>query len=65
MQTLKINGTKLQMDVEDEMPLLWVLRDERGLTGTKFGCAGAALRTVCLDPLFSWEIYPVEPGFQY
>ena len=38
MQTLKINGTKLQMDVEDEMPLLWVLRDELGLTGTKFGC---------------------------
>ena len=38
MQTLIINGIKHQIDVEDEMPLLWVLRDELGLTGTKFGC---------------------------
>ena len=34
---LKINGTTHQLDVEDEMPLLWVLRDELGMTGTKFG----------------------------
>ena len=38
MQTLKINGEKYQIDVEAEMPLLWVLRDDLGLTGTKFGC---------------------------
>jgi len=38
MQTLIINGVKHQLDVEDEMPLLWVLRDELDLTGTKFGC---------------------------
>ena len=38
MQTLKINGKKYQIDVEAEMPLLWVLRDDLGLTGTKFGC---------------------------
>ncbi|MEC7759204.1 MAG: 2Fe-2S iron-sulfur cluster-binding protein, partial [SAR324 cluster bacterium] len=38
MQTLEINGKKYQIDVEAEMPLLWVLRDELGLTGTKFGC---------------------------
>ena len=38
MQTLIINGTRHDVDVEDEMPLLWVLRDERGKTGTKFGC---------------------------
>ena len=38
MQTLEINGEKYQIDVEDEMPLLWVLRDDLGLTGTKFGC---------------------------
>lgn len=38
MQTLIINGIRHQVDVEDEMPLLWVLRDELGLTGTKFGC---------------------------
>ena len=38
MFSLKINGTLHQVDVEDEMPLLWVLRDELGMTGTKFGC---------------------------
>ena len=38
MQTLIINGNRHQVDVEDEMPLLWVLRDELGFTGTKFGC---------------------------
>lgn len=40
MQTLIINGIKHQIDVEEEMPLLWVLRDELDLTGTKFGCGG-------------------------
>ena len=38
MYTLKINGELHQVDVEDDMPLLWVLRDELGMTGTKFGC---------------------------
>ena len=38
MQKLIINGTRHDVDVEDEMPLLWVLRDELGKTGTKFGC---------------------------
>ena len=38
MPLLNINGTTHQLDVEDEMPLLWVLRDELGMTGTKFGC---------------------------
>ncbi len=35
---LNINGQDHEVDVEAEMPLLWVLRDEIGLTGTKFGC---------------------------
>lgn len=35
---LHVNGVRHQLDVEAEMPLLWVLRDELGLTGTKFGC---------------------------
>lgn len=35
---IKVNGAWLELDVEPEMPLLWVLRDELGLTGTKFGC---------------------------
>jgi isoquinoline 1-oxidoreductase subunit alpha len=38
MITLTINGQKHTLDVEPEAPLLWVLRDELGLTGTKFGC---------------------------
>ena len=42
MATLKINGTEHTIDVEPEMPLLWVLRDELGLTGTKFGCGVAS-----------------------
>jgi isoquinoline 1-oxidoreductase alpha subunit len=39
---LTINGTTHQVDLPDDMPLLWVLRDEIGLTGTKFGCGVAA-----------------------
>ena len=35
---LKVNGTVHELDVEDDAPLLWVIRDELGLTGTKFGC---------------------------
>jgi isoquinoline 1-oxidoreductase subunit alpha len=35
---LNINGEVRQMDVPEDMPLLWVLRDVAGLTGTKFGC---------------------------
>ncbi len=36
--TLKVNGSTYSADVEPDMPLLWVLRDVLGLTGTKFGC---------------------------
>ena len=35
---LTVNGTEHEVDVEDDMPLLWVLRDELKLTGTKYGC---------------------------
>lgn len=35
---LKINGAEHQVDVDPQTPLLWVLRDYLGLTGTKFGC---------------------------
>ena len=35
---LIVNGTPHDIDVEPEMPLLWVLRDELGITGVKFGC---------------------------
>jgi len=39
---LNVNGTNHEVDVEPDTPLLWVLRDELGLTGTKFGCGIAA-----------------------
>jgi isoquinoline 1-oxidoreductase alpha subunit len=38
MLTLSINGKSYEVDVEAETPLLWVLRDTIGLTGTKYGC---------------------------
>jgi isoquinoline 1-oxidoreductase alpha subunit len=38
MTTLKINGESKTFDAPDDMPLLWVLRDILGMTGTKFGC---------------------------
>jgi isoquinoline 1-oxidoreductase alpha subunit len=39
---LKINGAVHDLDVEPDAPLLWVIRDEIGLTGTKFGCGIAS-----------------------
>lgn len=42
MRTLLINGKVHRVDLPDEVPLLWVLRDELGMTGTKFGCGVAA-----------------------
>jgi isoquinoline 1-oxidoreductase subunit alpha len=38
MVNIIVNGTPHQVDVEADTPLLWVLREELGLTGTKFGC---------------------------
>jgi isoquinoline 1-oxidoreductase alpha subunit len=46
MTTLSINGVKRQIDAEPDTPLLWVLRDELQLTGTKYGC-GAGLCGAC------------------
>lgn len=39
---LTVNGTRYDVDLPDDVPLLWVLRDEIGLTGTKYGCGVAA-----------------------
>ena len=49
--TLNVNGTSHTVDVEAETPLLWVLRDTIGLTGTKYGCgiARCGACTVHLD----------------
>ena len=46
MRTLDINGKQFQTDAEPDTPLLWVLRDHLGLTGSKFGC-GKALCGAC------------------
>ena len=46
MTTLRVNGQELDLDIPDDMPLLWALRDVVGLTGTKFGC-GVALCGAC------------------
>jgi isoquinoline 1-oxidoreductase alpha subunit len=43
---LRINGVDRELDVDPDMPLLWVLRDLLGLTGTKYGC-GEALCGTC------------------
>jgi isoquinoline 1-oxidoreductase alpha subunit len=44
--TININGTPRSVDVDGDTPLLWVLRDVLGMTGTKFGC-GMALCGAC------------------
>ena len=44
--TIKVNGTSHSVDVDGDTPLLWVLRDVLGMTGTKFGC-GMALCGAC------------------
>ena len=44
--SLTINGQRHTVDVDSDTPLLWVIRDEVGLKGTKFGC-GAGLHGSC------------------
>ncbi|MET1028034.1 MAG: (2Fe-2S)-binding protein [Dongiaceae bacterium] len=66
MTSFTINGRAVSLDLEDETPLLWVIRDDIGLTGTKFGCGigmcgactvhvgGRATRS-CITPLSAVE----------
>ncbi len=51
MAELKINGKSINVDVEGGMPLLWVLRDELDMTGTKYGCgvSSCGACTVMID----------------
>ncbi len=60
---LTINGTKHQLDVEADMPLLWAIRDALGLTGTKYGCgvAQCGACTVLVDGVATRScVTPVE-----
>ncbi|MEP6882424.1 MAG: (2Fe-2S)-binding protein [Dokdonella sp.] len=66
MTTMQLNGRAVSVDAEPDTPLLWVIRDELGLTGTKFGCGigmcgactvhlnGRAIRS-CITPLSAAE----------
>ena len=74
MVTLQVNGKEHELDVPDDMPLLWALRDVVGLTGTKFGCGvalcgactvhldGRAIRS-CITPVGSVAGKPFTPAF--
>jgi isoquinoline 1-oxidoreductase alpha subunit len=71
MVALSINGEKREVDVPPDMPLLWVLRDVLGMTGTKFGCGlglcgactvhlnGNAIRS-CITPVSAVGDQPIR-----
>jgi isoquinoline 1-oxidoreductase alpha subunit len=66
--TIQVNGTRRTIDVDGDMPLLWVLRDELDLKGSKFGC-GAGLCGACtvhLDGIAvrgcQTPVSSIEPG---
>ncbi len=59
---LDINGTAAQVDAADDTPLLWVLRDHLGLTGTKFGC-GMALCGACTVHIEGQAVDPASRRF--
>lgn len=61
MITLNLNGTEHQLDADADTPLLWVIRDHAGLTGTKFGCGlaqcGACTVHVDGEPVRSCQTF--------
>lgn len=70
MANLKINGNSVEIDADPDTPLLWVIRDEANLTGTKFGCGigqcgactvhldGIPVRS-CITPVSAAEGLPI------
>jgi len=63
MIKLKINGQEQSWDGAPDLPLLWFLRDEVGLTGTKYGC-GEALCGACTVMVDKEAVDPVSPRSQ-
>lgn len=62
MKTLNVNGRNIEVEVDEDKPLLWVLREELGLTGTKYGCgiAQCGACTVHIDGVAVRScVYPV------
>jgi isoquinoline 1-oxidoreductase subunit alpha len=57
MTTFNLNGRTVLVHSPDDAPLLWVIRDEIGLTGTKFGC-GIGL---CAHAQYTWRGAPRDP----
>ena len=68
MITIEVNGASRQIDIEPDTPLLWVLRDVIGLSGTKFGCGiarcgactvhidGTAMRSCSVRSVFAHQL---------
>ena len=47
VKAITVNGSARTADVDEDTPLLWVLRDVLGMTGTKFGCGRALSGNIC------------------
>ena len=58
--TIKVNGVERTVDVEGDTPLLWVLRDVLGMTGTKFGCGIAQCGACTVHIMFSDDRYKMR-----
>jgi len=60
MVKLTINGEQKSFDAPADMPLLWVLRDVLGMTGTKFGCGIAQCGACTVHIMFSDDLYKMR-----
>lgn len=63
--TIKVNGIDHSIDVDGDTPLLWVLRDTLGMTGTKFGCGIAASPSASAHTLSGQHGNGAPPSFRY
>jgi isoquinoline 1-oxidoreductase subunit alpha len=62
-QRFKVNGERVEVDIEDDVRVLWVLRDVLGITGPKYGCAGGICRAcTCLVNGEARTVCTIEVG---